>query len=224
MPGLETELREAVAARVGEPKYGLWFGDGVRLGVDGDALVVGVPNGFFREWIAGHFARNLIEAAEAVAGRPLTLSFHVDDDAEPPLGDTVAEPGEEPRPSGPTVPMPAPSVPSKTRTPTPTPTPTITPRVPFERPRGQNRPARRLEDFVTGPCNRLAHAAAVEMAEQAGAGFNPLVVHGGIGLGKTHLLEGLGAALRHRHPGTTSFRSRPNRSPTPSSTPCATAG
>ncbi len=54
---------------------------------------------------------------------------------------------------------------------------------------------------MTGPGNRLAHAAAREMAQSAGAAFNPLVVHGGVGLGKTHLLEGIGHALRRAHPG-----------------------
>jgi chromosomal replication initiator protein len=54
---------------------------------------------------------------------------------------------------------------------------------------------------VTGPCNRLAHAAAVEMAQSMGGSFNPLVVHAGVGLGKTHLLEGVGHALRARRPG-----------------------
>ena len=59
---------------------------------------------------------------------------------------------------------------------------------------------RRLEDFVTGPGNRLAHAAAIEMAESSGTSFNPLVIHSAIGLGKTHLLEGIGHTLKHVHP------------------------
>ena len=54
---------------------------------------------------------------------------------------------------------------------------------------------------MTGPGNRLAYAAAREMAQSAGAAFNPLVIHGGVGLGKTHLLEGIGHALRQAHPG-----------------------
>jgi chromosomal replication initiator protein len=70
-PGtVESTLRAAVAERIGEARFGLWFGEGVRLGVDDDALQVGVPNAFFREWIQAHFAGNLIEAAEAVTGAP----------------------------------------------------------------------------------------------------------------------------------------------------------
>ncbi len=184
----ESELRSALSERLGEARFGLWFGDGVRLGVDGDALRVGVPNGFFREWIQAHFATNLIEAAEALAGRPLRLDFAIDAEAEPQLGDVVPEPKPEARPA-------------------PTPKPTVKPPTPpTDRPRaaaghGPGRTFKRLEDFIVGPNSRLAHAAAVEMARSAGSAFNPLVIHGAIGLGKTHLLEGIAAALRSQHPG-----------------------
>ena len=67
-----------MAEKVGAAKFGLWFGEDVRLGVEGDSLEVGVPTGFFREWIKGHFAGSLIEAAEAVVGRPLKLAFKVE--------------------------------------------------------------------------------------------------------------------------------------------------
>jgi chromosomal replication initiator protein len=66
-------------------------------------------------------------------------------------------------------------------------------------PQGANQVTRRLEDFITGPGNRLAHAAAIEMAQLAGITFNPLVIHGAVGMGKTHLLEGIGHALRQTH-------------------------
>src|SRR5512135_2790182 len=185
--GTDARLREAVAERLGEARFGLWFGEGVQLGVSGDALEVGVPNAFFREWIQGHFASNLIEAAEAVTGRPLRLTFRVFDEAEPKVG-SVIEPGPPDDRRQPTVTTPMSPAPQPRRS------------LP-ERPRNQARPPRRLVDFVTGPCNRLAHAAAAEMVQSSGSAFNPLVVHAGVGLGKTHLLEGIGHALRARHPG-----------------------
>ena len=55
---------------------------------------------------------------------------------------------------------------------------------------------------MTGPGNRLAHAAALEMvAVGRGDRSTRWLIHGGVGLGKTHLLEGIGHALRARHAG-----------------------
>ncbi len=192
-------VRAAVADRLGEAKFGLWFGDGVdlRISGDGESLVVRVPDEFFRDWIRRHYAKNLSEAAESVAGRALRLSIEVrspEEDVAPPAVDRPAPPSGRRKASAEVralavEPIPAPEM--IATEPKPAPERVSTPR----------RAPRRLEDFVAGPGSRLALAAAREMALSAGAAFNPLVVHGGVGLGKTLLLDGIGHALRRAHPG-----------------------
>lgn len=63
-------------------------------------------------------------------------------------------------------------------------------------------PAFTFETFVTGKANELARAAAVQVAERLGSAYNPLFIYGGVGLGKTHLIQAIGNRLRGQAPET----------------------
>jgi chromosomal replication initiator protein len=73
--------------------------------------------------------------------------------------------------------------------------------VALAKPMASQRTGRRwksLADFITGQCNRVAHASAISVVEEPGQGANPLVIHGPVGTGKTHLLEGIFAGLKRQ--------------------------
>ena len=57
-----------------------------------------------------------------------------------------------------------------------------------------------FESFVTGKANQLACAAAMQVAENPGKAYNPLFIYGGVGLGKTHLIQAIGNHLKHIQP------------------------
>lgn len=58
----------------------------------------------------------------------------------------------------------------------------------------------KFDNYVTGRANQLARAAAIQVAQNPGAAYNPLFIYGGVGLGKTHLLQAIGNELKEHNP------------------------
>jgi chromosomal replication initiator protein len=88
---------------------------------------------------------------------------------------------------------------SVSRAPAVQPRPAPEPASPLER--GRLNRTFTFDSFVTGKANQLARAAAIQVAENPGISYNPLFIYGGVGLGKTHLLQAIGNALAEHKPG-----------------------
>lgn len=183
------QIRKRLSEEVGEERIRRFFAEGTTLSLQSGRLDVTVPSKFLADYLDRRFGAALrraaqVGASEADAG-PVTLHFRVDERAKAP----------ENHPSAPT--SGGRGAQSSTQ---------ADARSSSTIDRRRPRPAaprfrHRLDDFVVGVCNRLAHGAAVRLAESQGREkFTPLFIHGHCGLGKTHLLQGLAARFQEVHP------------------------
>ncbi len=180
-----TNLREAVGAE----RWRVWFEGATDFHATAQGLTVGVANLFIGDHLKTHFADHIGEAVKATFGQDLPTTFRVQPDLFQKRRRENLEGEAEAMQRLGQPPSPKPS--QRTQGADARPTDADT------RP-GRGRFLFTLENFVVGPCNQLAHAAARSAVASPGRAFHPLFIHAGCGLGKTHLLQGILAALGPR--------------------------
>ncbi|MEM6258650.1 MAG: chromosomal replication initiator protein DnaA [Planctomycetota bacterium] len=180
----DSQITDTLRDSLGQQKFAMWFDGSASVTYDHDAhtLRVTVPNQFTRSWIERHFAADLRAAAHAATGERAELEIRVQQGHA-----ADAPPGEQPRP----------------RVDRPQTNTHLAPEPPDNTAKPRTGPSfrHRLVQFVTGPSNQLAYAAAVRAADLSDdTASHPLFLHGSCGVGKTHLLQGICAQARQANP------------------------
>jgi chromosomal replication initiator protein len=185
--GEPLNLKQLWTAALGELQVGLsraqydtWFKDTQVLSEEDDVFLIGVPNAFAREWLESKFRPQVRAALQHLLGRTVDVRFVTSSGATATAARSSAAGGASSSTSN---------------------------------GGGQQAGAQERREagallnsrytfstFVVGSNNRLAHAAALSVAERPGHSYNPLFVYGGSGLGKTHLMHAIGHAVIARHP------------------------
>ncbi len=153
----------------------------LRCEVVSDGLRLLAPNRFVQQWVKDRFLGKIELLAQEMFGRAMPIEVALLENNVAPLPEItmLEEPAE-------VTPTPAKKTRNKaTKS--------------LEDGSGLN-PVFNFDNFVTGKANQLARAAAIQVSENPGAAYNPLFIYGGVGLGKTHLMQAIGNHLQQEHP------------------------
>lgn len=153
-----------IKEKLSQQNFDTWIRPIKVASLEGNHIHLSVPNKFFKDWLMENYRATITDALSSVSGVELIVHFLIGEDGHhaPAKAHTLEKAASVAR------------KPALIRT-----HPSLNQNYNFER-------------FVVGASNQFAHAAAVSVAEQPAKNYNPLFIYGGVGLGKTHLLNAIG--------------------------------
>ncbi|MEM6836767.1 MAG: chromosomal replication initiator protein DnaA [Cyanobacteria bacterium P01_C01_bin.120] len=160
--------------QLSRPTFETWIKPARAEALSEQALVISTPNPFARNWLQKHYFGTIAGVVQTILGRAVDVKFVVEPVANSDGTFTEGLPAADL-----TWPAPTPAAAVEANGNTQNREASLNPKAIFSR-------------FVVGANNRMAHAAALAVAESPGREFNPLFLCGGVGLGKTHLMQSIG--------------------------------
>ncbi len=178
-----------------------WFEPIKPVKISGDVLTIQVPSKFFFEWLEEHYIKLLRVALVRELGENAKLVYDVrmENTYSNRQPHTVKFPSSNKKPfisKGGSIPLEIDKRELKN--------PFVIPGLQKVKIESQLNPNYNFENFIEGDSNRLARSASLAVSNKpGGTSFNPLLIYGGVGLGKTHLAQAIGVRIKERYPEKT---------------------
>ncbi|MBD2353526.1 chromosomal replication initiator protein DnaA [Tolypothrix sp. FACHB-123] len=182
LENLWSQVLERLQQELSRPTFETWIKTASAERLENNCLVVCTPNPFARNWLQKYYINTIAHVVQDIVGHPVEIYITVA------KGDEVSQLDESEVPWK----LPAQSTVTVAIAQTQQKTSELNVKYVFSR-------------FVVGANNRMAHAASLAVAESPGREFNPLFLCGGVGLGKTHLMQAIGHYRQEIRPDSKIF-------------------
>lgn len=174
------ECCDIIKGQISGPSFRTWINPIEPMRVENNRLIVSIPNQFFIEWLEGRYSELIQSALKQVVNEGFGISYIIKDSSGVFSGDKTYGGNESISQAQPI------SFPAKT---------------PADRFETFLNARYTFESFIEGNGNKFAKAAALAVSEKPGlTSFNPLVIYGGAGMGKTHLIQAIGNYVKNHYP------------------------